>query len=59
MLGKVLIIKDGDNDWMAQLMKATGLVDVADAYKEISYPQKRLRTLHYHLPGSKAYWYGA
>jgi hypothetical protein len=58
MLGKVLIIKDEDNDWLAKMIKATGLVDVAQAYKEITHVQQRLRTLHYHFPGSKARWYG-
>jgi hypothetical protein len=59
MLGKILIIKNGDDDWTAKLMRATGRVDVAAAYKQISHVQQRLRTLHYHFPGNKARWYGS
>lgn len=58
MLGKVLVILSNANSWLGISMKETGLVDVATAYRDGSYLMKRLRTLNYHLPLSKNYWYG-
>lgn len=57
MLGKTLILVDEEGDWLSRTMKESGLVDVAQVYREVPYFQKRLRTLHYHTKLSKTYWY--
>ena len=59
LAGKTLILVDAENDWLSRGMAATGLADVAQVYKEISYLEKRLRTLHYHTKLAKTCWYGA
>lgn len=58
MLGKVLILVDEEKDWLSQKMKETGLVDIAQVYRKITYAQKWLRTLHYHTSLPKTCWYG-
>lgn len=58
MLGKTLILVDEEGDWLSRCMQETGLVDVMQVYRDVSYFQKRLRTFHYHTKWSKTYWYG-